>query len=253
MSKHFESGSSKHSKVTKVAATTVSACVVAGALLVMAFIPGRQLSFGNANPANASVVQEVSPKVMDQYCPAQMGLADTGTYGDREFQASVGDLASSARYAAFGSIFHAQVSPLGDDSKSTVLQGPQSDDADSTADSVVVASSDSAEAPQVFETAGSERRNRGEWIHGLLGEQWRYRRCGRLYMHQHAIEPELPHFRDEGGHHPATAHRESYRQVDDCAAFHDGDGTRADCDGHAKQCRGWRRRTEDRGSGSRGT
>lgn len=85
MSKHFESGSSKHSKVTKVAATTVSACVVAGALLVMAFIPGRQLSFGNANPANASVVQEVSPKVMDQYCPAQMGLADTGTYGDREF------------------------------------------------------------------------------------------------------------------------------------------------------------------------
>ena len=102
MSKHFESGSSKHSKVTKVAATTVSACVVAGALLVMAFIPGRQLSFGNANPANASVVQEVSPKVMDQYCPAQMGLADTGTYGDREFQASVGDLASSARYAAFG-------------------------------------------------------------------------------------------------------------------------------------------------------
>ena len=65
MSKHFESGSSKQSKVTKVAATTVSACVVAGALLVMAFIPGRQLSFGNANPANASVVQEVSPKVMD--------------------------------------------------------------------------------------------------------------------------------------------------------------------------------------------
>lgn len=152
MSKHLESGSSKHSKVTKVAATTVSACVVAGALLVMAFIPGRQLSFGNANPANASVVQEVSPKVMDQYCPAQMGLADTGTYGDKEFQASVGDLASGARYAAFGSIFHAQVSPLGDDSKSTVLQGPQSDDADSTADSVVVASFDSAEAPQVFET-----------------------------------------------------------------------------------------------------
>ena len=252
MSKHFESGSSKHSKVTKVAATTVSACVVAGALLVMAFIPGRQLSFGNANPANASVVQEVSPKVMDQYCPAQMGLADTGTYGDREFQASVGDLASSARYAAFGSIFHAQVSPLGDDSKSTVLQGPQSDDADSTADSVVVASSDSAEAPQVFETRllGASA---GTGASGSMAEQWRYRRCGRLYMHQHAIEPELPHFRDEGGHHPATAHRESYRQVDDCAAFHDGDGTRADCDGHAKQCRGWRRRTEDRGSGSRGT
>lgn len=152
MSKHLESGSSKHSKVTKVAATTVSACVVAGALLVMAFIPGRQLSLGTAKPGNASVVQEVSPKVMDQYCPAQMGLADTGTYGDKEFQASVGNLASSARYAAFGSIFHAQVSPLGNDSKSMVLQGPQSDDADSTADSVVVASSDAVENPQVFET-----------------------------------------------------------------------------------------------------
>lgn len=77
MSKHFESGSSKHSKVTKVAATTVSACVVAGALLVMAFIPGRQLSFGNANPANASVVQEVSPKVI----PVLSGADGAGGYG----------------------------------------------------------------------------------------------------------------------------------------------------------------------------
>lgn len=83
MSKHFESGSSKHSKVTKVAATTVSACVVAGALLVMAFIPGRQLSFGNANPANASVVQEVSPKVSTSIVRRRWGwrirvLTETG-------------------------------------------------------------------------------------------------------------------------------------------------------------------------------
>ncbi|MUH59007.1 DUF5719 family protein [Bifidobacterium canis] len=155
MSKRLESSHSRrHSPVTKALMTTISAGVVAAVLVGLAFIPGKNLPADHADTANASVTQEVSPKVIDQYCPAQMGLADTGTYGDEEFQASVGDLTSSARYGAFGAIFHAQVSAMGDSSKNTVLQGQQENDDDATAsnDSVVLASQDGVQQPQVFET-----------------------------------------------------------------------------------------------------
>ena len=55
----------------------------------------------------ASSEYTVSQLQTESYCPARMSLADTGSYGDSEFQASAGDIASSARYAAFGlSLIH---------------------------------------------------------------------------------------------------------------------------------------------------
>lgn len=66
--------------------------------------------------------QKVSQTQSDLYCPARMALSDSGQYGDSEFQTSTGDMASSARYAAFGSVYAAQVTGIsGDDEESEQL------------------------------------------------------------------------------------------------------------------------------------
>ena len=36
---------------------------------------------------------------LETYCPARMTIADTDAYGDSEYQASNGNIMSSARYA----------------------------------------------------------------------------------------------------------------------------------------------------------
>ncbi|MBW3081881.1 DUF5719 family protein [Bifidobacterium phasiani] len=64
---------------------------------------------------SSAVTNEVSTEQLQAYCPSRMDLVDTEAYGDSEFQVSTGNVASSARYAAFGSVYRAQVSPLGPD------------------------------------------------------------------------------------------------------------------------------------------
>lgn len=49
-----------------------------------------------------------------------MTIADTDAYGDSEYQASNGNIASSARYAAFGSVFHSSVASMGADMTASV-------------------------------------------------------------------------------------------------------------------------------------
>lgn len=69
---------------------------------------------------SASVSRLVSPTQSTVYCPARMALSDDAKYGDSEFQSSSGDLASSAVYAAFGSVYSAQVTPMNDESSDTL-------------------------------------------------------------------------------------------------------------------------------------
>ena len=57
-----------------------------------------------------------------------------GTYGDSAFQATVGNLSTQARYAAFGSVYSATVSAIGQKSSSDDVTLK---DADSTDDSSV--------------------------------------------------------------------------------------------------------------------
>lgn len=152
MSKQIGNGgnepASRGAKAAHAAIGTVGAIVaalVAASLTVLepASVPATQ-----ASVSSDAISQQVSPKQIEQYCPAQMNLADTGSYGDSEFQASVGDIASSTRYAAFGSVFHAQTEALGDsDGDDASVLDAADDDAD-----VVLSNGTAQEGGTVFDT-----------------------------------------------------------------------------------------------------
>ena len=79
-----------------------------------------------------SAVNTVDQTQLISYCPARMRLPDTGSFGDAQFQTSSGDLASAARYGAFGSAYRSTVGTLAQDSDTaTDLQdGDSVDDLD---------------------------------------------------------------------------------------------------------------------------
>ena len=101
-------------------------------VLVMAPIPNIWVD--KVTASDNAIDQTVSPTQSETYCPAPIGLADTGTYGDSAFQATVGNLSTQARYAAFGSVYSATVSAIGQKSSSDDVTLK---DADSTDDSSV--------------------------------------------------------------------------------------------------------------------
>ena len=101
-------------------------------VLVMAPIPNIWVD--KVAASDNAIDQTVSPTQSETYCPAPIGLADTGTYGDSAFQATVGNLSTQARYAAFGSVYSATVSAIGQKSSSDDVTLK---DADSTDDSSV--------------------------------------------------------------------------------------------------------------------
>ena len=57
-------------------------------VLVMAPIPNIWVD--KVTASDNAIDQTVSPTQSETYCPAPIGLADTGTYGDSAFQATVG-------------------------------------------------------------------------------------------------------------------------------------------------------------------
>ena len=60
----------------------------------------------------ASYASTVDQTELMSYCPARMELPDTGEFGDEDFQASSGNLASSARYGAFGTAYSSSIFSL---------------------------------------------------------------------------------------------------------------------------------------------
>lgn len=134
----------------KAIATTATGAIVAALIVGLAVLPVEGVGADTAQVANVQVRETVSPKQIVQYCPAQMGLADAEAFGDTEFQASVGDLQSRRRYAAFGSIFHAQSRNLtdADGVDAAVLESPTQDDGAVA----YVSSAQNANDPSVLET-----------------------------------------------------------------------------------------------------
>lgn len=116
--------------VVRVAGATVSAATIVVLVVACALLPVWGWVDGASH--DARMPQTVSQNRLTAYCPARMSLADTGAYGDGEFRASPGDLASSARYAAFGSVYMSTVSPLGsaDDTSLTLGDSDGLDGAD---------------------------------------------------------------------------------------------------------------------------
>lgn len=99
------------SKPVVVCAAIVSAvALVGGTVALGAFDPLP----GLVDPVRATASQgtQVEQTLLESYCAPRMALADAGSYGDEQFKASVGDLASSGRYAAFGSFYAARLDTL---------------------------------------------------------------------------------------------------------------------------------------------
>ena len=57
------------------------------ALFVVSSWPPSPISVDKVAASDNAIDQTVSPTQSETYCPAPIGLADTGTYGDSAFQA----------------------------------------------------------------------------------------------------------------------------------------------------------------------
>lgn len=115
---------SKHSRPNvflRVVLAVISVLVITALVAVAVVYRPSWLHADNPPVRRSSVGSTVSPRQLQTYCPSRMTIADTDTYGDSEYQASNGNIESSARYAAFGSVFHSSVSALDSDSATSVL------------------------------------------------------------------------------------------------------------------------------------
>lgn len=93
------------------------------ALFVALMVVGRINVFVDTTTATEGAnSQVVSPSRTQMYCPSEMTLADTGSYGDSEYQVSTGNLASQARFASFGSVYSTTIDafPANDDKQVTL-------------------------------------------------------------------------------------------------------------------------------------
>ncbi len=143
---------SKHSsgiKISRVSLGVASAILVVAVLAALSILSTGAAPWNGAMKAAAGISQQVSPKQLEQYCPSQMNLADTHSYGDSEFQATTGDITSRTRYVAMGSIFHAQVSDIADAQaeNATVLGNTDQNSTD-----VITASAQSQKNATLFDT-----------------------------------------------------------------------------------------------------
>ncbi|MCH9276975.1 DUF5719 family protein [Bifidobacterium amazonense] len=129
-----------------VALGTLGAIIVVSLFAAMTIIrPLPGLADGTGNGSGSSS-QTVSQLQLQSYCPARMSLADNGTYGDSAYQATAGDIASAARYAAFGSVYRASIGTLDGSGTSTALAGSSQDE------TVLTGSGDVDDAPSLLST-----------------------------------------------------------------------------------------------------
>ncbi|RBP98104.1 hypothetical protein CRD60_02785 [Bifidobacterium aemilianum] len=100
-------------RAVKFSLGAVTVLVLLGILaLMLLFRPPAFMRDGGSAAASSATSEDISQSRYQTYCPERMGLADASAYGDKEFQTSVGNLSSSARYGAFGSVYRATVDPL---------------------------------------------------------------------------------------------------------------------------------------------
>ena len=130
----------------KVSVSVVSAVVLIA--LIPVFVCYRPW-MGLVDDAGgaAAGAYDVSTERIEQYCPGRMALMDSDSYGDSEFQASSGNITSSARYAALGSVYMSSVTPMADaDAEAERLS--DGDDADA----IAVLSGAVDDGPTLFDT-----------------------------------------------------------------------------------------------------
>ncbi|MCI1222860.1 MAG: DUF5719 family protein [Bifidobacterium subtile] len=105
-------GAGRVRRVILAAITTVLLVALFAALSVFQLAPQWTDSTGVAASSRG---YNVSQRQVTSYCPARMALPDDATYGDSEYHVSQGNIASAARYAAFGAVYQSSVGPLNAD------------------------------------------------------------------------------------------------------------------------------------------
>ena len=114
---------SRHSRPNtplRIALAVISVLLIVVLMAVTLIYRPSWLHADTPTVERSSVGRTVSPRQRQTYCPSRMTIADTDAYGDSEYQASNGNIASSARYAAFGSVFHSSVASMGADMTASV-------------------------------------------------------------------------------------------------------------------------------------
>jgi hypothetical protein len=97
-------------------------------MVVVILIPMPSWLADSANGGSGIASRQVNQTDLTYYCPSRMALSDNEKYGDSAFQQSEGDIASSARFAAFGSVYQATVGTVGagNESDNKTLTGDDS-------------------------------------------------------------------------------------------------------------------------------
>lgn len=108
-------------KVLSIAGASVSAVALVGASAFLASGVIRPSFMSYSESRSAAQTRNVDQVNSSMYCPARMQLADTGNYGDSDFQASAGDLSSSMRVGLMGALYQAQKESVNHTDTSSLL------------------------------------------------------------------------------------------------------------------------------------
>lgn len=144
---HIES--TRHGAVHRWVAAAVTMLILVAIFVMLTIYRPVPWLRDHTSQTSSVLSYEVSQTQLTTYCPARMSIADTGSYGDTQYQASSGNVTSSARYAAFGSIYASTISSLAANGSDDIeLEDP--DILDQT--NIKVASGDVNAGPRLVDT-----------------------------------------------------------------------------------------------------
>ncbi|MDF7641441.1 DUF5719 family protein [Bifidobacterium sp. ESL0784] len=143
-------GASRSRSASRVVLAVITVVVLVALIVAVVLVPLPGWLVDSPKAGNATGAQQVDQTDLTYYCPSRMALSDNGKYGDSAFQASEGNVASSARYSAFGSVYEASVGAVtnGSEADNKTLTG--SDTVDSAMVKTYSGSAD--QGSQAFET-----------------------------------------------------------------------------------------------------
>ncbi|KAB8297595.1 DUF5719 family protein [Bifidobacterium apri] len=126
LSNRKRGGAGRHtaSTVRRVLVAVLTMILIVAVFAALTVLEPARWLIDRSSVSSATTVQHVSQTQYGLLCPQQMTLADDENFGDSEYQATAGNITSAALYAAFGSVYGADVYnyPLsGEDAQSSEL------------------------------------------------------------------------------------------------------------------------------------
>lgn len=98
-------------RVLRVTLAVLTSVALIAAFAVLSLISPPQWYVDHVDGESAAS-HRIVQRLLESYCPARMSLPDSTDWGDDEYRASEGDLATSSSFAAFGSVYAATVTPF---------------------------------------------------------------------------------------------------------------------------------------------